>query len=621
MKNFYLTVLLIGITSFYANAQEIKYTNGKNNWNADSLGNQRALVRFIGTDKVAKVVINWRRSDVNPSVKAIIIEDAKTGKKIAHVLPVSIEREKGIICFKPESGDGNYYIYYQPYKNERKSNYPKGVYLQQEKLTNWISTKDANAISPNTNVIEIQSIDSFNSVYPMEIIATVDEVTKIKAKNLALAYLVFPESRNYPIVMTNDIPQRWIIKGAQKLFTDKVLRGENFSFQLGIYAMKELQNVKLKFSDLKDKAGNKISAKLVSYLNTDGIAYDGNLLTREVNVPKNQVQALWNLLTIPITTKAGKYSGVVVVSVANAPSQTIQLNLIVDAQIVKENGISEPWKQTRLTWLNSNLAQKNTVIAPYIPLQITGNTISLLGRKVELDKNGFPKQIQTFFNQEMTEITTIPNNLLAENIHFHFVCKADGKNIKLNDGGVEFTKKEAGTVQWKTKSGNDSLQIDVAGSLEFDGFLAYTVKVTALKDVDLKDVTMHIPFNKTAATYMMGLGQKGGLRPDRVEWEWDVANKNQDGTWLGNVNAGLQYSLRDEKYERPLNTNFYLQKPLLLPQSWDNKNKGGITVGIKGSSMLANNYTGEHQMKKGDVLYYNFNLFITPSHTINTDFH
>ncbi|RZK59778.1 MAG: hypothetical protein EOO91_03940, partial [Pedobacter sp.] len=620
MKKLIASILFLSAISFYTNAQEIKYTKGKNAWNADSLGNQRALVSFVGIGKVAKVIIPWRRSDPNPEQKSIIVQDAKTGKKITHILPLSIERERGVICFEPESGQGNYYIYYQPYKNEGRSNYPKGVYPKQEKLINWISNKEANSTAQNAKALEIQSIDAFNSVYPMEVIATADEVTKLKAKNLEPAYLVFPESRNYPIIVRNDIPQRWVLKGNQKTFTDKALRGENFSFQLGIFALKDLQNVKLKFSDLKDKAGNRISSKLISCLNTDGTAYDGNALSKEVNVPQNQVQALWNLLTIPTTAKAGKYTGTVIISAANAPSQTIQLNITVDAQLAKENGINEPWKQTRLTWLNSTLAQKNTVIAPYTPLQIVGNAISLLGRKIELDKNGFPKQIQTFFSPEMTEITATPNNLLYENIHFHFVRKADGKNIKMSDSGVEFTKKEAGTVQWKAKSSNDSLQVDVVGSLEFDGFLAYTVKVTALKDVALKDVTMHIPFNKTAATYMMGLGQKGGLRPEQVDWKWDVTNKNQDGTWLGNVNAGLQYSLRDESYIRPLNTNFYLQKPLLLPKSWGNENKGGISVGIKGSSMLANNYTGEHQMKKGDVLYYNFNLLITPFHTINTDF-
>ncbi len=619
MRTLLLAVIFCGLLSLNTKAQEIKYTNGNNSWNADSLGNQRAIVSYNGIGKIAKVNIVWRRSDPNPMEKEIIIQEAKTGKKVAHLLPLFLTKESGVICFEALN-PGTYYIYYQPYKNEGRSNYPKGVYLKQEKDGQWISKREAETVPLNTKVLEIQSINAFNSVYPMEVIATVAEVAQLKAKYAQPAYLVFPESRMYPIIMKNEIPQRWILKGAQKNFSDKVYREENFSFQLGVYAQKDLQDVKLKFSDLKDKSGHIISGKLFSCLNTDGTAYDALPFTKKVDVLENQVQALWCLLTVPKTAALGIYSGTATVSVANAPSQTIHLNITVLPGIIKENGINEPQKQTRLAWLNSTLAQKNTVIAPYLPLQVKDNTISFLGRKVEIDKNGFPKQIQTFFSPEMTEITATANNLLYENIHFHFVRKSDGKNMKITDGGINFTKKEAGTVQWTAKSSSDSLQVDVTGSLEFDGFLSYTVKVTALQDVSLKDVTMHIPFNKTAADYLMGLGQKGGIRPEQVDWKWDVANKNQDGAWIGNVNAGLQYSLRDENYVRPLNTNFYLQKPLLLPKSWGNGNKGGIQVGIKGSSMLANNYTGEHQMKKGEVLYYNFNLLITPFHTINTDF-
>ena len=61
----------------------------------------------------------------------------------------------------------------------------------------------------------------------------------------------------------------------------------------------------------------------------------------------------------------------------------------------------------------------------------------------------------------------------------------------------------------------------------------------------MKEITLHLPFKTNAATYFMGLGQKGGIRPDSVGWKWDVVNKNQDGAWVGAVNAGLQYSLRE----------------------------------------------------------------------------
>lgn len=58
----------------------------------------------------------------------------------------------------------------------------------------------------------------------------------------------------------------------------------------------------------------------------------------------------------------------------------------------------------------------------------------------------------------------------------------------------------------------------------------------------------------------------------------------------------------------------------MLPTSWGNDNKGGIKISENDSTVWVNNYSGARTMKKGEVLYYNFNLLITPFHTINTDF-
>jgi len=235
---------------------------------------------------------------------------------------------------------------------------------------------------------------------------------------------------------------------------------------------------------------------------------------------------------------------------------------------------------------------KNSTLTRRSDLKLEGNTISFFGRQIELDKNGFPRQIKTFFNPDVTGFVATPTLLLYENIHFHFVRKRDGKNIVLKDGGVQFLKKSARQIKWKSKNENDSLVVEVNGRLGADGFLIYTVKLKALRAVELKDVTMHIPFIPTAANEMMGFGIADGKRPEKVEWKWDGAFANQNGAWLGSASAGLQYSLQ--------------------PGAWANNNNGGVTIGIKGSSMLANNYTGEHKMQIGDVLHYNFTLLVTP---------
>jgi hypothetical protein len=604
---------------FAAFAQKIPYTNCKNCWTEDSLGNHRVVLTFNGTGKAAKVIIPWRRRDTEPENKRIIIQDAQTKQKITNVKVGTINRETGELVFEPTSGKGTYFVYYMPYKNEGRSNYPKGTYLKPENTASvaWLNGLSSNI--PLASVKEFQSIDAFNSFYPMEVIATKNETDALISKHKSEQFLIFPEDRLNSIRMTKDLPRRWIERGPQSRYAATALRGENFSFQLGIYALQNIDDVKIKFSDLKTASGKAIPASAIFCINTGGTAYDGSPLSKTVAVTKGDIQALWCGIDVPANATPAIYNGKATISINGKPAKEIQLAITVGKTLAKNGGVDEPWKMTRLGWLNSTMAQNNTVIAPYTPLTVKDNTVDLLGRKVEVNIDGFPKQIQTFFTPEMTEYAKTPNNLLTEAIHFHFL-NAGGKNIKLKSNGLQFTKQEAGTVQWKATSSNDSLKMEVSASIEFDGFMAYTVRVEALNDIDLKDITMHIPFKRDVAKYMMGLGQKGGYRPENFEWKWDVAHKNQDGAWIGNVNAGLQYSLRDDKYMRPLNTNFYLQKPLILPSSWGNGDKGGIKVKDDGKAVLANNYSGERKLHKGDVLYYNFNLLITPFHTINTDF-
>ncbi|ALL05140.1 hypothetical protein AQ505_06310 [Pedobacter sp. PACM 27299] len=618
MKKYFVPFILVFLAGA-ASAQELKYTNGKDTWNPDSLGNHRVVLQVTSSGAVAKAVIPWRRRDLQPELKEIWVVDAKTNQMVKQLKIGEINREQGTIYFEPSSGIGTYYVYYQPYKVDGRSNYPNAIYLQRKTSANT-SWPSAAANLATVKIQEIESVNAMNSNYPMEVIATAKETKDLIKAHPQQAYFVFPEDRLNPIKMTDDLPQRWIMKGWKPLFSGTAAKGENYAFQLGIYPVKQdLKNVQLKFTDLKSKSGARLPASILSCLNTDGKDWNTQTLHKTVDVAKAQVQALWVLANLPKNTAPGTYTSTVTVTANGVPATPIQLNLTVSNQTLADGGINEPWKQTRLTWLNSTLAQKNDVIAPYVPLLVKDQSISLLGRKVTLNKDGFPAQIQTFFTPEMTEFSKTGKDILTEPIHFH-VKNSKNKDFVWKNGPLTFTEQQPGTVKWNNTNTSDSLKMEVGATIEFDGFLSYTVKLIALQDLKLNDVRLHIPFTPEASKYMMGLGLKGGNMPDSLKWKWDVAHKNQDGAWIGDVNAGLQYTLKDNHYVRPLNTNFYLQKPLLLPTSWGNEGKGGIQVFKKGKAILADNYSGEQIMKKGDTLYYNFNLLITPFHPINTDF-
>ncbi len=227
------------------------------------------------------------------------------------------------------------------------------------------------------------------------------------------------------------------------------------------------------------------------------------------------------------------------------------------------------------------------------PLHLQGDSlISFWGRRILLSSQGFPQQITTFFTADRKDTTDQATKILAENIHFHFTGLADGKDIRLKNAPIQFTNRSATGLVWQVTSSSEGLMMDVAGNMGANGLLQYTVKVTALQDLDLKEIVMHIPFEKGVAKYAVGLGLNGDYHPDSLyHWKWNTKNTTEAGIWIGTANAGLQYSL-------------------LIPAFWSNQGKGGIDIGIKGKSMLASNYSGARHLQKGEILYYNFSLQI-----------
>ncbi|ASW76403.1 hypothetical protein CJF12_07015 [Chryseobacterium piperi] len=612
LKRLYPIILTGILTPGFSFAQHI-YPPQTQKWDADKLGNQRAILRWEASTKQAKVTIPWRNIRVKPDQKLIIM-DSLTQKQYEPDVYLNTNEEEGSFIFTPVSGKGIYYVYFLPYQLDDRTNYPTATYL---KRTVQPITKNSDAAS--ARVLRIESADKFNSNDPMEMIATQKEIDQYKKKYQDKAYLLFPEVREKPIKM-NRIPQHWTNdKKDSAVLEGKADRGAFYAFQIGMLPVKtDLKKVKITASSLKSISGGVIESSYFDCINTGGVDYKGEKLLLNVDVKRDDLQPFWCGFDIPENKAPGVYAGMLTIQPENAAAQTVKIVLTISEKKSVDKGFDEPWKMTRLPWLNSTMAQANTVIKPYVPLQLKGQEVSLLGRKVFLDESGFPKQIETFFSPEMTSIGKMPNVLLNEPIHF--VVKGQGTEAeKWKTSGIHFTGKEEGKISWNSTSTSENLKMQVDGSIEFDGFMEYTVKIIALNDVQLQDIAMEIPFAKDKATYMMGLGQKGGYRPENFDWKWDVTKKNQDGAWLGNVNAGIQFSLRDQNYSRPLNTNFYLQKPLILPASWGNGNKGGVSIREIGSKILVNNFSGARSMKKGEELYYNFHFLITPFHPINTD--
>lgn len=611
-------LLLIGCTLFITatQAQEHIYPPEPPLWDADSLGNQRAVVKVEKSVNEVTVTIPWRNRNVKPD-QLVYVVDSTRNTIVKGVKQFKMTPEYGIIRFNTKHKKGIYYVYYLPYNLTGSGSYPNAVYKSIDESSSISKTENTEGVS----IIRLEAVDTFNSNDPMEIVATKDEMEDIQKRNQNKNYLVFPEKRDLPIKMKQYLPKKWVRTDIKSTFRDMARPGENYTFQLGVWAFRnELNDVRITFSDLKDKNGNTIPANSFHVFNTEGTDYTGKPFEKTIRVKKGFIKAFWCGTQIPNNIAAGTYSGKATVVTKNQSPTAIDIQLNIGGEIAEDNGIDKPWKQTRLEWLNSTMAQENSVIEPYIPLEIAGNSISLLGRKLILGESGLPHQIQTFFTEEMTDISSEAQNILDRPFDFQ-LTKKNEEEIQFKSSGVSFQTQTPGLVSWTSKNSSPNVDMDVSGSLEFDGHVNYEVKIVAKENVQLKDIALQIPMQNDAAKYILGLGHKGGNRPANLDWKWDVAHKNQDGMWLGNVNKGVQLSLRDEHYERPLNTNFYLQKPLLLPTSWGNENKGGIKIFEDNSTTKVQAYSGARKMEKGDTVFYNFTLLITPFHTLQTDAH
>ncbi|MBP7706159.1 MAG: hypothetical protein KA243_02825 [Candidatus Aminicenantes bacterium] len=643
---------------------------GVGNWDPESgLGNHRFVVRVEAPEapgpaktpkadlRLAKtaepappaaawVRIEWRRRDLEPEKKNVIVVDAASGERVTRVAPVRLDRESGEFVFEPPTVPGDYYFYYLPYKSEGRKNYPSVAYDPPAWSADPVLAARAAALASagpdavarekkgllRAEAVRYEAADAFAAFTPMERIATAAETRALLAAHPDAAYLVFPEDRTLAVRMTDDLPEKWAAAGPAGVFRGSAARGEYYTYQLGVWAARRaIADLDVRFSDLA-LSGNDtenggapvtvIPAKDMTCLNEGGVDWDGSPLVKAVPVGLGQVQALWCGAAVPVGARPGLYKGTATVAPSGLPECVVAVELEVTAEALADRGDADPSRMTRLRWLDSTLAQDDGVVPPYTPVEVEKFTVKCLGRSLAIGRDGFPARIRSFFAPEMTRLRKEPVDVLAAPMALRVV---DGGGNELDwtpsVTGPRVSRRGPGAVAWEADNCNGDFLMRLEARMEFDGFVDCRVAVTARRDLDVADIRLEVPWSEAAATYMMGLGFKGGRRPDSFEWAWDP-KKNQDALWLGAVHAGMQVGLRAENYSRPLNTNFYLSKPLHMPPSWWNEGRGTVTVRTADAGTAGNGpgaravvlraASGPRRVRTGETLHFDFTLLITP---------
>lgn len=581
-------------------------------WTADMRGNHRAVVSVTEMNgaKAVEVVLPWRRPDLRPETKKVVIVDATSGQEIKNIRINSLHAEEGNITFEPTTVPGDYYIYYLPYNyrkgwNDARYGKPWNDYLPPvyEADNTWLSALPTdNSSLPKATVLRFEGRSRFDFFTAMGTIATGQETDQIRQEHPENPIL-FTEDRAFPIRLTDQLPVRWVEKGPSDLFAGQAMRNEYYVWQIGVWAAhQELKDVKLQFSDFVSTSGKaRIESKEVTCFNLGGTNWDGKPISFTVNVPKSKIQALWCGIQIPEQAETGKYIGQATLTAEGIAPRILKIEIDVNKQILADKGDGDLWRHARLRWLNSKIGADNLPVAPYQAMTVEGNQITATDKYVTIGKNGLPEAIRINDHQ----ILATP---------FSFVLETATGTVAFDAENVRLTRDAEGLVKWTASSEQKGISFDCSAYMEYDGYLRYNLKVTSATDMAIKDLKLLATYTPYASEFFMGTGFKGGFRPTAYSWDWTGP---WDSYWMGGPEAGLHMEFRGGSYHGPL-INDYKPK---APQCWANEGKGRIEVnGSKGATASVLAHTGSCTLSTQGTDF-EFALLITPVKPLNTSKH
>lgn len=611
MKKIVCCILLfLGCSILYAKKYE--YRVPQQPW-AEGLGNHRVVMEVRESASAVRLDVEWRRPDMNPDKRLFLIINAETGDTVRNVKKMHVDNEScSLVCGPVQSGV--YYFYYLPYRVQLGGGYYFGDYLPDNRLSDSIWEQSwKNRTLPLATVKAIESRTQFDSFYPMEVIATAKEVKAYQNHSKADWYL-FPEDRKYPIRMKRYLPSRWMEHKQGEGFSGEAAPNEYYAFQIGVWSPdKDVAHLAYQATDLV--CGTKvIPASALTCFNLEGIDPKGNFFEKSIDVKKGTVQALWFGVDIPENIESGLYKGSITLSAQSGPKQTIPVSIHIQGTKLADRGDGEPWRHSRLRWLNSRLGEEDTPVLPYTEVRLKGNRFSCWGREVSIGKKTMLPQSIKAWNTEV----------LAEPVRF--VVETE-KGIRHYNASPELEKNSEGSVTGYWLAEDEDLQICCKSEWEFDGWMNYVYTVFPKKNLTIKDVRLELPIRHDVADYFLGAGLPGQETPDAYEGKWNtpemtvnhfgvsipVDTKSNwlwpfDSFWIGNTHAGVHCELRGSTYSGPL-LNAY--RPA-YPDSWHNNGKGGFKIRKNTEYTLVSVYSGARNLKQGDSLIYDFAMLVTP---------
>jgi hypothetical protein len=442
---------------------------------------------------------------------------------------------------------------------------------------------------------------NMNSFFPMEIIASEKEQADLLAKH-ADSVLLFPEDRSRPVVMPDFLPQSWALDGPQEAFRGAAQPGEYYCWQIGVYAAREdVGRLSVKYSDITSPAGIVIKAQDITCFNLEGIDIHGDHFTKEFSLGKGMVRPLWIGMMVPDGAK-GDLCGDVKLSINDKMEKTIRFHLNVDGPIISNHGDDEPWRHSRLRWLNSTLGLDDQVLPlPFTAVKRQGMKVDILNRTLQVNPQGLTERI-------------VSNgvDVLASPIRID-VVGAEGQPLAFNGPERNVEMENPSRVIETTHATCSDLKTTLRSELWFDGVINYDLTLRSENATTVKDVAVVIPMRKELAKYLIGFSNRGDRRPTAWQWKWNTNYIDNCG-WFGDAEAGIGIKLLPEHdYWDPSGLRWDEHR------EWINDGKGGVTLSEDGDAVVLRAFTGERALSAKEPLRLRFRLYVTPFKPLRND--
>ncbi len=588
---------------------------GVGQWPEPGRGNHRALVRVEKPTDAVRVHIPWRRRDPHPERKAVHVFPADGRQPIRNAAVLRSSNLSGDLVFQPSSGPGLYEVYFLPFRPPPGSGvFGDGgrydapettadpAWLQRHGLAGDGAESAEWRNLPEATVVEIQARGDFHRMDPMEVIADAAEVQSLLDRFPGRPILLFPEGRRRPVKMFETIPHSWAVQGPQSGFSGEARPGEFYVFQVGVWTCRRaVTGLDVRFGPLHGPGGSGIPAAAFRCFNLGGVDFRGRPFRKKFTLARRRVRALWIGVQVPADAR-GTYSGRLVVAPEDMDPIPLDVRLDVSDSPLADAGDGDLWRMARLRWLDSTLGiDDEDVPPPYTALEVDGNTVGCLGRTVRFGLRGLPK-----------EITSFGKAVLAGPVAFRI--ETGRGEVKIQSLRARWTKKSPAAVEREVRTASPELDVTTRVRMEFDGCLLYRVALEARRDTVLRDVRLEVPVNRDIAEYMMGMNRRGGYRPERWEWKWNI-ERADNMVWLGNADAGLQLKLAGDKdvwEARDLRVGG-------LPASWHNDGRGGCRIRETDGAVTIEAFSGARRLKAGERLTFRFRFLITPFHAIDPE--